>query len=396
MGEIPQDLKYAGERTRLVIGRNCRIRENATLHSGTEHGGGITRMGDNCLVMAGAHVGHDAQIGNNVILANYAGIAGHVVIEDNVIVGALSGIHQFVRIGEGAIIGGVSRVTHDVMPFGMVASSDGTLNGLNLIGLKRRGMAREDIAALREAYRTLADTDAPLVEAARDLGEEAQSDAVRKLAAFFTTASGRSFFASAMTRTALIAGRGDLPELVAARLALEGLPPVLAELEGFESLSLAREGVERFRLERLVPFLDRLVDLGVTRAVFAGGVHRPRLDPALLDPATMQLLPRIMAAMGQGDDGALREVIALMGEWGIDVVGVQDICPELLPAPGQLGAHAPKAQDRKDIARGFEILHAMGAADVGARLLRGARSVSGHRSAARDRCDAVASGQLAR
>ncbi|CUX82373.1 MAG: protein of unknown function DUF1009 [Roseibaca calidilacus] len=168
-----------------------------------------------------------------------------------------------------------------------------------------------------------------------------------------------------MTRTALIAGRGDLPELVAARLALEGLPPVLAELEGFESLSLAREGVERFRLERLVPFLDRLVDLGVTRAVFAGGVHRPRLDPALLDPATMQLLPRIMAAMGQGDDGALREVIALMGEWGIDVVGVQDICPELLPAPGQLGAHAPKAQDRKDIARGFEILHAMGAADVG-------------------------------
>ena len=276
VGEIPQDLKYAGERTRLVIGRNCRIRENATLHSGTEHGGGITRMGDNCLVMAGAHVGHDAQIGNNVILANYAGIAGHVVIEDNVIVGALSGIHQFVRIGEGAIIGGVSRVTHDVMPFGMVASSDGTLNGLNLIGLKRRGMAREDIAALREAYRTLADTDAPLVEAARDLGEEAQSDAVRKLAAFFTTASGRSFFASAMTRTALIAGRGDLPELVAARLALEGLPPVLAELEGFESLSLAREGVERFRLERLVPFLDRLVDFGG----HPRGICRRRASPA--------------------------------------------------------------------------------------------------------------------
>lgn len=168
-----------------------------------------------------------------------------------------------------------------------------------------------------------------------------------------------------MTRTALIAGRGDLPEIVAARLLLEGAPPVLAELDGFESLSLARDGVERFRLERLVPFLDRLVDLGVTRAVFAGGVHRPRLDPALLDPATMQLLPRIMAAMGQGDDGALREVIALMGEWGIDVVGVQDICPDLLPAPGQLGTHAPNAQDRKDITRGFGILQAMGTADVG-------------------------------
>lgn len=193
VGEVPQDLKYAGERTRLLVGRNCRIRENATLHCGTEQGGGITRVGENCLVMAGAHVGHDAQVGNNVILANYAGVAGHVVIEDNVIVGALSGIHQFVRIGEGAIIGGVSRVTHDVMPFGMVANNDGTLNGLNLIGLKRRGMARDDIAALRAAYRTLADRDVPLVEAAQTLADSAESEAVRKLAAFFTDTSGRSF-----------------------------------------------------------------------------------------------------------------------------------------------------------------------------------------------------------
>jgi len=193
VGEVPQDLKYAGERTRLIVGRNCRIRENATLHCGTEHGGGVTRLGDGCLVMAGAHVGHDAQIGNNVILANYAGVAGHVVIEDNVIVGALSGIHQFVRVGEGAIIGGVSRVTHDVMPFGLVAAADGTLNGLNLIGLKRRGMARDDITALREAYRRLAEADGPLVETARDLAENASSVAVRKVAAFFTDAPGRNF-----------------------------------------------------------------------------------------------------------------------------------------------------------------------------------------------------------
>lgn len=193
VGEVPQDLKYAGERTRLIVGRNCRIRENATLHCGTEHGGGITRIGDGCLVMAGAHVGHDAQIGNNVILANYAGVAGHVVIENNVIVGALAGIHQFVRVGEGAIIGGVTRVTHDVMPFGLVAAADGTLNGLNLIGLKRRGMARKDIAALRDAYRRLSDSDAPLVETARSLAEGASSDAVRQVAAFFTDAPGRNF-----------------------------------------------------------------------------------------------------------------------------------------------------------------------------------------------------------
>ncbi len=164
-----------------------------------------------------------------------------------------------------------------------------------------------------------------------------------------------------MSKIALIAGKGRLPLLLADQL---GDDAVLAELEGFESLGTSRAGVERFRLERLVPFLDRLQDLGVTQAVFAGAVHRPRLDPALLDPATMQLLPRIMAAMAQGDDGTLREVITLMGEWGIEVVGAQDICPDLIAAPGVLVGE-PKAQDKQDAARGFAILAAMGTADVG-------------------------------
>jgi UDP-2,3-diacylglucosamine hydrolase len=164
-----------------------------------------------------------------------------------------------------------------------------------------------------------------------------------------------------MSKIALIAGKGRLPLLLADQL---GDGAVLAELEGFESLGTTRAGVERFRLERLVPFLDRLVDLGVTKAVFAGAVHRPRLDPALLDPATMQLLPRIMAAMAQGDDGTLREVINLMGEWGIEVLGAQDICPDLIAAPAVLAGEV-KGQDKQDAARGFAILAAMGAADVG-------------------------------
>ncbi len=168
-----------------------------------------------------------------------------------------------------------------------------------------------------------------------------------------------------MSRIALIAGRGALPGLLAERLSTEGQAPLLAELEGFESLSREAGDVLRFRLERLVPFLDHLQDQGVTQAVFAGGVHRPRLDPALIDPATMQLLPRIMAAMGQGDDGTLREVITLMGEWGIDVVGAQDICPDLVADAGLLGAHSSKPGDRQDAARGFDILRLTGAADVG-------------------------------
>jgi UDP-N-acetylglucosamine acyltransferase len=193
VGEIPQDLKYAGERTRLIIGARCRIRENATLHLGTDHGGGVTRIGDGCLIMAGAHVGHDAQIGNNVILANYVGIAGHVRIADNVIIGALSGVHQFVRIGEGAMIGGLSRVTHDVMPFALVAGPDAEVGGLNLIGLKRRGVSRDDISALRAAYKRLASSEGTLTDAALSLLADAPTDGVERLARFFTEESGRNF-----------------------------------------------------------------------------------------------------------------------------------------------------------------------------------------------------------
>lgn len=193
VGEVPQDLKYAGERTRLVVGARCRIRENATLHLGTEGGGGITRVGDDCLIMAGAHVGHDAQIGNRVILANFVGVAGHVVIGDNVIVGASAGLHQFIRVGEGAMIGALTRVAHDVMPFGLVSAADGTLQGLNLIGLKRRGMSREDIAALRAAYRALAEGEGALAELAERVGQQSSSEVVAQVARFFTEGSQRSF-----------------------------------------------------------------------------------------------------------------------------------------------------------------------------------------------------------
>ena len=193
VGEVPQDLKYAGERTRLIVGRNCRIRENATVHLGTEGGGGVTRVGDNCLIMAGAHVGHDAQIGNNVILANYAGVAGHVTIEDNVIVGAAAGLHQFIRVGEGAMVGALTRVTHDVMPFGLVSGPDGELHGLNLIGLKRRGMSRDEIAALRAAYKRLATGEGALGDLAAALMVDADSEVVQQLARFFTEEAGRNF-----------------------------------------------------------------------------------------------------------------------------------------------------------------------------------------------------------
>lgn len=193
VGEIPQDLKFRGEATRLVVGARCRIREGATLNIGTEGGGGITRVGDDCLLMTGAHVGHDAQLGNRVILANQAAIAGHCVIGDDVIIGGLSGVHQFVRIGKGAIIGAVTMVSQDVMPYGLVQGPRGALEGLNLIGLKRRGVQRGDITAMRAAYQMLAQGEGSFLERARRLSDETDSPFVKEMTGFILSLSDRSF-----------------------------------------------------------------------------------------------------------------------------------------------------------------------------------------------------------
>lgn len=193
VGEIPQDLKFKGERTRLEVGKRVRIREAATLNTGTEGGGGVTRVGDDCLIMTGAHVGHDAQIGNRVILVNHVAIAGHVVIGDDVIVGGLSGVHQFVRIGQGAIIGALTMVTNDVIPYGLVQAPRGELDGLNLVGLKRRGVDRPTITAMRAAYQMLAQGEGTFLDRARRLAEETDSDPVREMTDFILSASDRSF-----------------------------------------------------------------------------------------------------------------------------------------------------------------------------------------------------------
>lgn len=193
VGGVPQDLKYHGERTRLIVGARCRIREAATLNTGTEGGGGVTRVGDDCLIMTGAHVGHDAQIGNRVILVNNVAIAGHVTLGDDVIVGGLSGIHQWVRVGQGAIIGAVTMVTNDVIPYGLVQAPRGELDGLNLVGLKRRGVDRAEITALRAAYQTLAQEDGSFQDRARKLAEESDSPLVREIAEFILAKSDRSF-----------------------------------------------------------------------------------------------------------------------------------------------------------------------------------------------------------
>ncbi|AXT26114.1 acyl-ACP--UDP-N-acetylglucosamine O-acyltransferase [Ruegeria sp. AD91A] len=193
IGEIPQDLKFSGENTRLEIGKRNRIREHVTINTGTEGGGGVTRIGDDCLFMAGVHVAHDVQIGNRVIMVNHSGAAGHCIVEDDVIIGGISGLHQWVRVGRGAIIGALTMVPKDVIPYGLVQASRGELDGLNLVGLKRKGVSREDISALRAAFKELSDGEGTFMDRASRIGEGNESDYVQQIVDFVTGHSDRSF-----------------------------------------------------------------------------------------------------------------------------------------------------------------------------------------------------------
>ena len=151
----PQDLKYNGETTNLIIGDNNKIREHVTINPGTISGGGKTIIGNNCLFMIASHIAHDCKVGNNVIIANNVPLGGHVIVEDNVVIGGNSAVQQFTRIGKMAMIGGMTGVLHDVIPYGLSTGNRNSLQGLNLIGLRRAKFENKDILGLSEAYKEI-------------------------------------------------------------------------------------------------------------------------------------------------------------------------------------------------------------------------------------------------
>ena len=155
IGNDPQDLKYNGEQTLLEIGDNNKFREHVTVNPGTVGGGGLTKIGNNCLFMISSHIAHDCKVGNNVIIANNVPLGGHVTIENNVVIGGNSAIQQFTRIGEMAMIGGMTGVLHDVIPYGLSTGNRNSLQGLNLIGLRRAKIENKDILGLSEAYKEI-------------------------------------------------------------------------------------------------------------------------------------------------------------------------------------------------------------------------------------------------
>lgn len=171
LGHPPQDLKFKGERTRLVVGDDTIVREHVTMNPGTSGGGGLTKVGARCLVMAGAHVAHDCRVGDHVVMVNQATLGGHVHVGDYAILGGISAVHQFVRIGKHAMIGGMTGVEGDVIPYGIVMGDRARLQGLNIVGLKRRGFSREEIHDLRTAYRLLFAQEGTMAERLEDVAE---------------------------------------------------------------------------------------------------------------------------------------------------------------------------------------------------------------------------------
>tara|TARA_Y100001960_G_C14761369_1_gene874294 strand:- start:1150 stop:1950 length:801 start_codon:yes stop_codon:yes gene_type:complete len=193
IGHCPQDLKYNGEPSRLEIGANNVIREHVTISPGTKGGGMLTRVGNNCLFMVGAHVAHDCIIDDNAILVNNATLGGHVHVGEWGIIGGLSAVHQFVRIGKHAMVGGMSGIEHDVIPYGSVIGNRARLSGLNIVGLKRRGFSRKEIHDLRKAYRLIFALEGTLAERLEDVAEDfAQNEPVMEIVNFIRADSTRA------------------------------------------------------------------------------------------------------------------------------------------------------------------------------------------------------------
>lgn len=193
LGHQPQDLKYKGEPSTLDIGTDCVIREGVTMNPGTEGGGMKTVVGNACAFLANSHVGHDCHIGSNVVFSNNVMLAGHCEIGDYVIIGGGAAVIQFARVGPHAFVGGMSGLENDLIPYGMALGNRAYLSGLNIVGLQRRGFARDEIHDLRRAYRLLFAAEGTLAERMDDVATEfAEHQSVQEIVSFIRTGGKRS------------------------------------------------------------------------------------------------------------------------------------------------------------------------------------------------------------
>jgi len=213
LGTPPQSVHYRGGATKLSIGARCELRESVTMNTGTEAGGGVTSVGDRCSFMVGCHIGHDCHVGNDVTLANNVVLGGHVSVEDFTFFGGHVAIHQFVRIGEGVMMAGMSAARDDIIPFGFALGQTGALVGLNIVGLRRRGVTRAQMHRLRHAYRSLFFVEGRLVDrievVARDFADD---PLVGKIVAFVRAGGKRPLMRPRVKRGGEASGGEDAEE----------------------------------------------------------------------------------------------------------------------------------------------------------------------------------------
>ncbi|HJD55133.1 MAG TPA: acyl-ACP--UDP-N-acetylglucosamine O-acyltransferase [Rickettsia endosymbiont of Pyrocoelia pectoralis] len=194
IGQPPQILKYANERSNTIIGSNNTIREYVTIQAGSQGGGMITKIGNHNLFMVGVHIGHDCKIGNNVVFANYVSLAGHIEVEDYVIIGGLSAVHQYARIGKHSMIGGLSPVGADVIPFGLVSSKRAVLEGLNLIGMNRKGFDKAESLGALKAIEEIFSGESTFAERIKKASEKYKNNSiVMQIIEFLNMDSNRAF-----------------------------------------------------------------------------------------------------------------------------------------------------------------------------------------------------------
>ena len=209
LGTPPQSVHYRGGPTRLVIGAKCDLRESVTMNTGTEAGGGITRVGDRCSFMVGCHVGHDCRVGNDVTFANNVVLGGHVSVDDYTFLGGHVAIHQFVRIGEGVMMAGMSAARDDIIPFGFALGQTGALVGLNIVGLRRRGVTRAQMHNLRVAYRSLFFVDGRLADRIEAVARDFADDPLVGKIVAFARAGGKRPLMRPRVRRGAEAGDGE-------------------------------------------------------------------------------------------------------------------------------------------------------------------------------------------
>jgi UDP-N-acetylglucosamine acyltransferase len=203
LGTPPQSVHYRGGATRLVIGSRCQLREGITMNTGTEDGGGVTRVGDRCFLMVGSHIGHDCHIANDVTFANNVVLGGHVSVGEYTFLGGHVAIHQYVRIGEGVMMAGMSAARDDIIPFGFALGQTGALVGLNTVGLRRRGATKPELHRLRRAYRSLFFGEGRIAERIETVAKEFADDPlVGKVIAFIRAGGKRPLMRPRVRRDA--------------------------------------------------------------------------------------------------------------------------------------------------------------------------------------------------